>query len=297
MGGAVAERSDRVLMLGGCGYIGSRIVPFLRGRGATVTVVDLCLRGDPGGYCDLQMDYRDVPRALLAEYSTIILLAGHSSVGQAVRDPHGAFRNNVVGLYDLMDRLDGQSFIYATTSSVYDGAGAEQVDEQHATFLPRNMYDLSKYVGDALLTIARPNAVGLRLGTVVGASPNMRNDLMLNAMVQSAQETGVVRVFNPGVHRPILALSDLERAVGVLVEDGHRPSGLYNLCSFNTTPLDVGRFIAREVGATLEIADETTETYDFSMDTTRFSNDLGFTFAGTAQSVVGELLTALWSGQ
>lgn len=289
---AVMAASDKVLVLGGCGYVGSRVVPFLRARGLDATVADLCLRGDPLDLCDIQIDYRDVPRRWLADYGTIILLAGHSSVGQAIRDPQGAFRNNVVGLFDLLDKLDGHRFIYATTSSVYDGAGSEPVDEDHATFLPRNMYDLSKYVGDALLGVMQPHAIGLRLGTVVGASGNQRNDLMFNAMVRSARTDGVVRVFNPDVHRPILALSDLERAVGALVERDPAPAGLYNLCSFNTTPRQAGEFIAATLGARLDVEDEPSDTYDFSMSNRRFADAAAFQFHGSAESVVSELIPA-----
>lgn len=287
---APSDMGARVLVLGGSGYIGSRVVSYLRALNHDLTVVDLQLRGDPGGIGGLQMDYRDVPRSMMGEHDAVVLLAAHSSVGQAIRDPTGAFRNNVTGLFDLIDKLDDQLLVYATTSSVYDGCGGGLVTEEHPTFLPRNMYDLSKYVGDALLGVVRPDAIGLRLGTVVGVSANQRNDLMLNAMVKSARQEGVVRVFNPDVHRPILALSDLERAVGSILARDIPLGGLYNMCSFNITPRAAGVAVSEYTGARLDIDEDATDTYDFSMAAARFEEAAGFHFAATMDEILGELV-------
>ncbi|KAJ1485105.1 hypothetical protein T484DRAFT_1794906 [Baffinella frigidus] len=51
---------------------------------------------------------------------------------------------------------------------------------------PNNPYDLSKWTGDLYATHSKVEAYGLRLGTVCGGSPNLRSDVMLNAMTTDA---------------------------------------------------------------------------------------------------------------
>lgn len=273
-----------ILLLGGCGYVGSALHPALP---PSTQCMDLCKRGNPANMDVVVDDYGNVSFEQLRKFDTIILLAAHSSVGQAVNDPRAAFHNNVVKFHRLLELLeDNQRLIYASSSSVYSGFGAETVSEE-----PRvgNLYDLSKYIDDALAALSGKHCYGLRFGTVNGPSPNIRNDLMLNRMVQTAITKGIVEVQNPQVRRPILGIHDLVRAIQAILDTPDAPAGVYNVASFNATVTELGGTVAELLGVPLVVGPYT-QTYDFEIETTKFRDTFDFEFQETARSIVMNLL-------
>lgn len=276
-----------ILLIGGCGYIGSELGPFIARHGYQVDNVDLELFGNPAKLSNQKRDYRTLSREELAKYETVIVLAAHSSVRMATKDPSLAFANNVVGFAELLDKLDAQTLIYASSSSVYSGVAGNPVDETWASFSVGNIYDFSKYANDCLAAISGKRTLGLRFGTVNGPSPNIRTDLMINQMVLSGLRDGKVCIANPKVYRPILALVDLCRAVLVLLQT---PSakGIYNLASFNSTVAEIGGTIAKLLNVPV-LALPDSPTYDFSVKTARIERECNFGFAATLPSIVQDL--------
>lgn len=274
-----------ILLIGGCGYVGSALYPALSAN-ASVQVMDICRRGNPSGFSVLVEDYGNIKLEHLRHFDTIILLAAHSSVGQAVGDPGAAFHNNVVKFHRLLEMLqDHQRLIYASSSSIYSGFGASAASENPEA---GNLYDLSKYIDDALAALSGKQTYGLRFGTVNGPSPNIRNDLMLNRMVQSALVDHCVQIQNPQVHRPILGIRDLVRAVQTIV-DGDRAPGIYNLASFNATVYQLGYLVAELIGVPYQVGEDT-KCYDFEIETTKFEKTYDFEFLDTIQSIVMDLV-------
>ncbi len=285
----------RVLLLGGCGYIGSALSGHLRRSGIAVDTVDLEWFGNPANPDNRRRDYRGLTVDELEPYAAVILLAAHSSVAMANRDVGAAFANNLVGFQELTTKLRrNQRFIYASSSSVYSGSGATVVDETWSRFNVSNMYDLSKYSADGLAGISGLDYYGLRFGTVNGASPNLRTDLMINRMVMTAAAEGRIELFNPGIHRPILGLADLCRAVQAILLGPPRP-GIYNLASFTTTVGAVADAVAACLGVDIRRGQDGA-AYDFSMTATKFAAAYDFTFVETVDSVVDSLQQLIAKG-
>jgi nucleoside-diphosphate-sugar epimerase len=233
------------------------------------------------------LDYAHLTHDFLGRYDEIILMAGHSSVPMAIKDPSGAFYNNIVAFHRLLEMLDDdQRLIYASSSSVYSGFGAEAASES----LPSqtNAYDFSKLADDVLAHLSGKQCYGLRFGTVNGPSPNLRTDIMLNKMVDVAQRTGEVRIQNPTVRRPILGINDLTRAIRTILH-GDGASGIYNLASFNSTVAALGATVADVMDIPL-ITGAPAPSYDFEIDTTKFQTTYDFTFHETAASIVQDLI-------
>jgi nucleoside-diphosphate-sugar epimerase len=270
-----------VLIIGGVGYVGSALFRGLTASGFEVDTVDQELRGNRVNGRNVRADFQHLTASFLGKYSTIILLAGHSNVGQSVKDPYGAFDNNLVSFKTLLSKLNNQRLIYASSSSIYTGVGGQVVDENWKTFNFMNMYDFTKYACDAVSQLLYKNFYALRFGTVNGPSENIRLDLIINRMVWSGLTKGKVQMSNPQIRRPILGISDLCRSVDAIVRGPDVP-GIYNVAE-----------VAHAVSAALDCEFEhlpDSPSYDFSMHTNKLSDVYKIKPQDTLESIIQELI-------
>lgn len=284
-------RADRVLVIGGAGYVGSRLAMDLARLGYRVATLDErpLLPGADRRECGR---YQELSLAKLRRYDWVLWFAGHSSVRIATADPVGTMRNNVSDLFELCQRLeDRQGFIYASSASVYTMPRPELCTE---AFRPRellNVYDQSKaWFDELMLRYGGRRWYGLRLGTVAGASAAQRMDTVFNAMTLDAWRKGVLTVRNEDVSRCILGLGDLVRAVDAIMRRQPEP-GLYNLASFATTIGGLAHAVAERFGARIDVQPPT-PGYNFRMSCAKFEGAAQFRFDDTVESLAAELVAA-----
>lgn len=295
---------NKTLIIGGCGYIGSRLFNYLKQKQYEVVSLDLELFGNPNVQ-NTKENYKDLTKEDIARFDNVILLAGHSSVKMCESNMIGCFRNNVQYFVELLSKISkNQKFIYASSSSVYGNVNRNIVTEECEEYVAGSFYDLSKAEIDHYVKIFdEVNYYGLRFGTVNGFSPNTRNDVMINAMVSSAIANGEIKVFNPMIRRPILYINDLCRAVETIILEGnHSNRGLYNLASFNSTADIIGRktsevfddvklsVIDREPTPEENINKKlNSKVYDFAISSDKFISTFNFKFEGTIKDIAIEL--------
>jgi UDP-glucose 4-epimerase len=295
---------NKILLIGGCGYIGSQLFNFLNKK-YNIESVDLELFGNPG-IDNYKINYKDLTEDYLLQFSDIILLAGHSSVKMCENNLIGCFKNNVEYFVNLLTKIrDHQKFIYASSSSVYGNVNRNIVNEDCEEYVAGSFYDLSKAEIDHYAKIFdKVNYYGLRFGTVNGFSPNIRTDIMINAMTNSIFETNAIKVFNPMVKRPILWIHDLCRAIEKIIQDGDfSKRGVYNLASFNSTVDIIGRKVSSLFqDSNLQIIENETlekelelnkklhsKVYDFAISSDKFITTFDFQFEGTIEIITKEL--------
>jgi nucleoside-diphosphate-sugar epimerase len=279
----------KVLILGGNGYIGSRLRQVLR-QNHFVKTNDICWF-DYDETSD-RRDYHKYTREQLAEFEVVVVLAGHSSVPSCMGDLPGPWLNNVTNFTDLLDKLDDQLVIYASSASVYGNSKpGEKHRETNTHFTPVNNYDVTKYALDQQATIANlrgKRVIGLRFGTVNGWAPNLRVDVMINSMYHSVQNGTGIQVMNKQISRAILGIEDLCRAVNRCIEQP--VLGIYNLASFNNTVGDIAQAVSTKLGIAITDRGATANAYDFALDTGLFEQTFDFTFEETPATIVDSLL-------
>ena len=281
---------SKILLIGGNGYIGSKLQEVLE-----VDVVDTNWfngKNDSEDFKDLTSKYYD-------DYDTVILLAGHSSVKMSEGNLNSCFNNNVRNFIDLIEKLDKQKLIYASSSSVYGSVGGKTVNEKYYGFEPYNQYDISKHTADLYAQKSAVEYYGLRFGTVNGCSPVLRTDVMINAMVNSALRDGHIKLYIKDTMRPILGINDLCRAIETIVKSDEDKRGLYNLASFNKTAEQIAYEVAGVMGVEVKEyeADPTqvknvksqTKAYNFSISTLKFRKEFKFKFQDTVESLATDL--------
>lgn len=232
---------------------------------------DLLARGNPLGIEIVQSDYAHLPVSLLQQFGVVLWFGGHSSVRQAIEDPDGAVANNCLNLFAFAKKLHpATKLVYASTGSLYSTKARDfaPASESSVAHIPtQNAYDISKFAFDYLAQNFLENFYALRMGTLAGFSPNLREELVFNAMNLSAMRTGRVHLKNSGARRTILFLADLWVLVEKLLTTECMP-GVFNAGSLSFTLGELAHAVATTWQA--EVSDEgESETYSFLLDTTQ----------------------------
>lgn len=273
----------KILVLGGNGYIGSHLIPYLKQNGLNVSVFGK--RND---------DYNNLSKDFIKNYEYIVVLAGHSSVKMCEGDLKSSWNNNVRNFSSLIDKTTkNQKIIYASSSSVYGNNGGKIFTEEDFSLDFVNNYDLTKIsldlVANKYMTEHNRKIIGLRFGTVNGSSSIIRRDLMINSMVYSSLKTGKILVNNKHIDRPILSIKDLSRSIYTIINNNFI-SGVYNISSLNSNVDAISKAVQLKTGADIIDNGDYCGVYNFSTDTTKFINFYNFKFEETVMSIVDDVI-------
>ena len=219
----------RVLITGGAGFIGGRLVNAFRAAGAEVTVADREPYPDPdvpsvvGDLCDPAVREAAVTPGLDA----IVHLAALTSVLRSMEDPAGVYRLNVDVTADLLERARVRGiprFLLASTNAVTGDVGATPIDERTPP-RPLTPYGGTKAAAEMLLS-AYAGAYGmrtcaLRFANVYG--PGMRHkDSFVPRLMRAAAAGDGVRVYGDGTQlRDYVHVDDVVQAVTLAWRTDH----------------------------------------------------------------------------
>jgi len=291
----------RVLVTGGCGYVGTRLVEALLARtDAAVTVIDTAwfgnfLPADPR-LTFAPLDVRGIDTFDLAPFDTIVHLANIANDPAVELNPYASWEVNVLATMRLADKAARQGvtqFIYASSGSVY-GVRHEPDVTEDLDLVPISEYNKTKMVaervvlsyGDAMVTtIVRP-------ATVCGLSPRMRLDLTVNLLTMHALSRGRITVFGGTQVRPNIHIDDLVDLYLFLIE--RRVGGVFNAGFENLTVREIADLVAGQVPAEVVVtASDDPRSYRLS---SKRLLETGFRPTRTVATAVGELAAAYRAG-
>ena len=283
----------KILIIGGHGYIGSHLCRELDKSKIEYEICEIGLRGKPvhSRKALFFKDFLDLNLHDLEGFDCVVNLGGTSSVALAKQDSFKTLRNNVLGHQHLLTlcKLSNKRYIYASSGSVYDGSYDTEASESDPLAPSRNIYDFSKVTSDELSRINGGYWTSLRFGTVIGASPNMRHELVLNKMVKDAVLSNKIIVSNENSKRALLSISDLSKIMIEIIKNKRELHGIFNLASFNSTMLELALDVSKLTGAEVHY-DRPTSTYNFTMSTQKIVDALpGLTFENL-NAVISKLI-------
>ena len=283
--------TKNIAIIGGSGYVGVQLTRYLTTKGYSVSIIDLKAPPKISDFRYIRADLLELKAADIDSYSHLVLLAAHSSVRQAADDPLGAIRTNIAGVQGLLSVMQENQILYfASSGSVYDGVKNNSAREETILSTPRNLYDLSKRVAEDIIAMSGKHSIIFRFGTVNGPSESMRNDLVINALVESAITKKRIHISNGQVNRAILSIDDLCAGIENAISFSEKSDQLeiYNLASFNMTVNEIGEGISKYFQVPI-IQEPPSSTYDFSMNSSKAEKYLGFHPVDTLDTLVQKL--------
>ena len=186
---------NKILVTGGCGYIGSHTITDLIENGFNVVSIDDNSRSTrylldgiekitgkkvKNYKVDLK-DYNDT-RAVFQEnedISGIIHFAAYKAVGESVEEPLMYFENNLFSLINLLkcvEEFNIPYFVFSSSCTVYGSPDTIPVTEQSPIKKAESPYGATKQMGEEIITnvvkASETKAILLRYFNPVGAHPS-----------------------------------------------------------------------------------------------------------------------------
>jgi len=227
--------NDKVMVVGGAGYVGCVLVDELLAKGYSVKVFDRMFFGRAPielfrDRVELVVeDMRDLEAKHLADCGAVINIGGLSNDPTAEFNPRANEELNThasIRVAEVAKRAGVPRLVFASTCSIYDrGVDQEARDvimDETSEVEPRAAYATSKLAAErAILAMADSSfaPVAFRKGTVFGFSPRMRYDLVVNAFVKDALSKGQLNLHRGGeMWRPLIDVQDVCRAYLMALE-------------------------------------------------------------------------------
>ena len=294
----------RILVTGGCGFIGSnfiRLVLAQCGKTEIVNLDKLTYAGNLANLADLPPDQarrhrfvkgdiadRAMVSSLLAQEKpdAIVHFAAESHVDRSITDASPFITTNVLGTQVLLDcaRQAGiPRMVHVSTDEVYGTLGPEGRFREDTPLAPNSPYSASKASSDLLVRAAHEtfgqNVVITRCSNNYG--PYQFPEKLIPLMTGRARRGEPLPVYGSGTNvRDWIHVEDHCRG-GLLALEKGRPGGVYNFGGdAERANLDVVRTILRLTGRDESlirfVKDRPGHDLRYAMDHSLASRELGF---------------------
>jgi len=287
---------QKILVIGGAGYIGSVLNDKLLRMGYKVRVLDLLLYGkdtlkafeDEPNFEFIRGDCRDEEtiNRVLDGVDAVVHLG--EIVGDSACRVNEAFtvEINYVATHKIVESCIKRyikRFIFASSCSVY-GHSEEEVNEQ-SVLNPVSLYARCKIQSEEAIlgfnsTYFCPTI--LRLATVHGRSYRQRFDLVANLLTIKASAEKKIQIFGGGQWRPFVSVNDVGSSIiAVLHSDCHKVKNqIFNLGDSreNYQLFQIGKIIKDLIpDVEVEVLKEKEDKRNYRVSFEKIKKQLGFT--------------------
>ena len=288
----MAIETQRCLVTGGAGFIGSHLVERLMQDGFQTTVLDDLSAGSSSYVHEaatlVEGDVRDAGLVddLVKDTDYVFHLASYTSAPGSLDEPQICFEINTLGTLNVLQsarRHKVRKIIFPSSSAVYGGESPEPcMEDDHLE--PLSPYAVTKLAGEHLLEVYRATYgleyVAFRFFNVYGPRQNPEGGYaaVVPAFIQAALVGTDLTIYGDGEQtRDFVYVEDVASALRVAMEKG---AGVYNIgCREAVTINDLARNITDIASSGSELLYASPRDGDilYSLaDVTKVKRDLGW---------------------
>lgn len=207
---------NKILVTGGLGYIGSHTVVALQNAGYEVVIIDdlsnanvdfvdriASITNVKPSFYEIDLKDQEKVNHFFSENKIdgIIHFAAHKAVGESVDKPLMYYRNNLVGLLNILDAMkdfNADNIIFSSSCTVYGQADKMPINENTPLKKPESPYGKTKQMGEEILEdfsnafnkkvicLRYFNPVGAHSSSKIGELPNGIPNNLIPYVTQTA---------------------------------------------------------------------------------------------------------------
>jgi len=231
----------KILVTGGAGYIGSKLVTKLLNIGCEVTVVDVLKFSSKSlnhlfsdrNFHFIKGDVRNkkLMKKLVEKNEFIIPLAALVGAPLCKKYKKEAISVNLDSIKFLMKLVAKRKkkVIYLTTNSGYGVGEKNKYCDENSPLKPISLYGRTKVQAEKIV-MSYNNSIGFRLATVFGYSYRMRTDLLVNNFVFKSLNEKKLTLYEPHFRRNYIHVDDVVDGIVYSIKNFiHLRTNVYNL--------------------------------------------------------------------
>jgi nucleoside-diphosphate-sugar epimerase len=291
----------KILITGGCGYVGSSLVLELSKSGHHITVIDAGWFGNfLPELSNVKIEkklYSDLSIGDIEGSEIVIHLANVANDPSVELNPTMSWEINVLHHTQLLENCrrtkSVKKFIYASSGSVYGIKQEHRVTEDLLP-LPISVYNKTKMVAErvALSYSDDFSVIVVRPATVCGISPRMRFDVVVNMFVLQAYNSKEIQVLGGDQIRPNIHMKDMVRVYEHAIEND-LPPGVYNSGFENISVREIANKVSILSGAKI-IWKDSNDPRSYRQDSSKLI-ETGFVQLYGVDDAISEIWQALES--
>ena len=286
----------KLLITGGCGYVGSVLIPKLLDDGHSIVNIDTKWFGDylPKNkrLKNIKLNLSEIGSLNLKKIDCCIHLASIANDPMAELDKSLSWETSALNTYKLMEylkKIKTKRIIYASSGSVYGISKKSKVSED-SPLKPISLYNKVKMVTERVILSYSESieAFIVRPATVCGYSPRMRLDVTVNALTFSALQNKKIKVFGGKQVRPNIHIDDMCDIYRFFLKANKKFSGIYNAGFENKSILDIAKFVKKIIPSKINIFKDRSDPRSYRLDSTKIIK-AGFQPQKKIHDAIGEL--------
>ncbi len=230
----------KIIITGGCGFIGSNLTDFLTNNGYKIYIVDNFSNNKitkPNKKSKLyKLDIRNINQIKnLNNIYAVIHLAASADILISKEDEKKYFQDNLEGLQQVLNFCSVKKikkFIFASSASLYGNKNNNNPVNERSPLEPGHYYAYSKFIGEKMIEtyskINNLNFIILRFFNIYGPKSNA----VISTFLAQKLQKKIITIFGSGKQRrDFLYIDDLCVAVLNILKNKKLKNKIYNLGS------------------------------------------------------------------
>ncbi len=301
---------NKILISGGCGYVGSKLVPYLLDKNYEVSVIDLMIYGNSlPPHRNLKVYKEDIRNINVIDSLTktndiFIHLACISNDPSFELNPDLGKSINFDCFEEIVNISKKNSikrFILASSGAVYGINDSKNITEETIT---NPITDYAKYKLESekiLFNHTDDNFIGtaIRSATVCGYAPRQRLDVVVNILTNLAYNKKEISVFGGDQLRPNIHIDDVCKAYHNFIQADSRKinHNFFNLCGENHKVSEIAEIVKSCMPFNVSIKTTTSDDIrSYHLSSTKIKEILNFECEKNIKIAVNDLIHSFKTG-